>query len=159
MRAFFLFLIILAAACAARAEVVRPAPDFLLSGPSGAPGSLSKLRGQPVVVVVASSPRTLAFRRQIARLRNEFERLASQKTLFIAAFTQEPGAVPSNIPFLTAADGPSVAAALGITSGFGIAVIGRDGNLDIVTSRILPGQRVLDIVNNSFVSQQRLRRL
>lgn len=159
MRTLPICLSLVALACTAQAEVVRPAPDFRLQATSGPATSLSKLRGQPVVVIVAETPRTLAFRRQLARLRNDYERLAAQKTLFIAAFTQEPGVIPSNIPFLTAADGQAVASALGFNSRFGIAIVGRDGNLDIITTRVLPGQRVLDIINNSFVSQQQLRRL
>lgn len=138
------------------AEVVRPAPEIRLAEPAGGRASLSKLRGQPVVVLVAPSPRSRAFRRQLARLEAEYQRLAAQKTLFVAAFTQEAGVVPSNIPFFLAADGAAAASALGISSG--IAVIGRDGNLDAVTPRLLEGQRVLDIIANSFVSQQRMRR-
>ncbi|MCX7868894.1 MAG: hypothetical protein N2322_02985 [Terrimicrobiaceae bacterium] len=158
-RTLLLTAVLFGASFVSRAEVVRPAPDIRLAGPQGQARSISAFRGQPVVVVVAPGPRSRAFRTQLARLRPEFERLAAQKTLFIAAFTQEPGSVPSNIPFLTAADGPATAAALGLNSAFGIAIIGRDGNLDIVTPRVLPGQRVLDIINNSFVSQERLRRL
>ena len=143
----------------ARAEVVRPAPDIRLLVPSGPSRSLAQFRGQPVVLILASSPRCLAFRRQIAHLRGDFERLASQKTLFIAAFTRETGTIRSNIPFLTAADGAAIAANYGLNAEFGIAIIGRDGNLDLTSSRILPGQRVLDIINNSFVAQQQLRKL
>ena len=41
---------------------------------------------------------------------------------------------------------------------FTIAFIGRDGNLDYVTNKVLPAQRVYDIVGNSFVTQQNMRR-
>jgi hypothetical protein len=71
-----------------------------------------------------------------------FERLAAQKVVFVAAFTEQSGRVPSNIPFAIAADGPRAGSAFGTTQGFSIAIIGLDGNIDYITSRVLPGQRV-----------------
>ena len=66
--------------------------------------------------------------------------------------------VRSNIPFVTDADGPGVASAFEAGGGFAIAVIGRDGNLDYFGKKVLPCQRIYDILNNSFAVQKALRR-
>jgi hypothetical protein len=142
-----------------QAEVVRPAPDIKWLDASGKEQSLSKFRGQPVVVLIAPSVRSWRFRRQLARLRPAFERLAAQKVVFVAALTAEPGRIPSNIPFAIASDGPRVGFEYDSPDGFAIAIIGRDGNIDYLTNRVLYGQRVLDVVMNSYVMQTRLRRL
>ena len=41
---------------------------------------------------------------------------------------------------------------------FRIAFIGRDGNLDYVTNKVIPAQRVYDLIGNSFVPQRDMRR-
>jgi hypothetical protein len=90
-----------------------------------------------------------------------FERYAADKVVFIAAFTEEPGRIRSNIPFLVAADGPRVGFDYGEFGGgerFTIAFIGKDGNLDYVTNKVIPAQRVFDIIKNSFVIQRAMRR-
>ena len=87
-----------------------------------------------------------------------FERYAAQKTVFIAAFTQEGGVIRSNIPFMVAADGPRVGYEYESGERFGIAFIGRDGNLDYVTNKVIPAHRVYDLINNSFVAQRNMRR-
>ena len=51
-------------------------------------------------MLIAPSPRNRAFRSQLGQLRKMFERYAAQKTVFIAAFTQEGGVIRSNIPFM-----------------------------------------------------------
>ena len=84
--------------------------------------------------------------------------LAAHKTVFIAAFTQEGGVIRSNIPFMVAADGPRVGFEYESGERFGIAFIGRDGNLDYVTNKVIPAHRVYDLINNSFVSQRNMRR-
>jgi hypothetical protein len=78
--------------------------------------------------------------------------------VMVAAFTEEPGVIRSNIPFVLAANPGAVAQSYGVAGDFAVFVIGRDGNLDEISDRVLPGQRVLDIINNSFVAQRDNRR-
>ena len=90
------------------AVVVRQAPNINWIDSTGRQRALSALEGQPVIVLIAPSPRDRAFRSQLGQLRKMFERYAAHKTVFIAAFTQEGGVIGSNIPFMVAADGPRV---------------------------------------------------
>jgi hypothetical protein len=140
------------------AVVVRPAPNVNWIDSTGRQKSLSTLRGQPVVILIAPNPRDRAFRAQLGQLRKMFERYAAQKAVFIAAFTQEGGVVRSNIPFMVAADGPRVGFDYEGSERFRIAFIGRDGNLDYVTNRVVPAQRVYDLIINSFTFQRQMRR-
>jgi hypothetical protein len=66
--------------------------------------------------------------------------------------------IRSNIPFMVAADGPRVGYEYESGERFGIAFIGRDGNLDYVTNKVIPAHRVYDLINNSFVAQRNMRR-
>lgn len=158
MRLYFAIVFFLVLAVGAPAEVARWAPDFswLKSGSNRA--SLKSLRGQPVVLVVAPSPRHGKFRKQAKQLQKTYQLLGNDKAVMAAAFTSEPGAVRSNIPFVLAADPAAVARAYGVAGDFAVFVIGRDGNLDEISDRVLSGQRVLDIINNSFVAQRESRR-
>jgi len=61
-------------------------------------------------------------------------------------------------PFLTVNDPAAVAASYDTGKGFAVAVIGRDGNLDCLSTRPLPGQRILDLVNNNASVQEQMRR-
>ncbi|HEY5792797.1 MAG TPA: hypothetical protein VIS74_05825, partial [Chthoniobacterales bacterium] len=110
------------------------------------------------VVLIAPSPRAWAFRSQVGQLQQVYERLAAMKAVCIAAFTEENGRIRSNIPFAGVPDGPRVAYDYNVQRGFAIGVIGRDGNLDYIDNRVTSGQRVLDIIQNSFVLQAQLRR-
>lgn len=159
MRRFYAFALALALLLpAASAEVVRPAPDFvwLKSGARGA--SLRSLRGQPVVIVVATSPRLMAFHSQVGQLKQVYQLLGNERMVAIAAFTQEPGVIRSNIPFVLAANPGAVKSSYGVSGDFAIFVIGKDGNIDLAEDRVVPGQRILDVINNSFVVQQANRR-
>ncbi len=140
------------------ALVANRAPDILWINSAGKTGNLSAFKGQPVVLLIAPSPDSRAFRSQLNRLKGIYERMGSQKVVFIAAFTQAGGRVPSNIPFVLAADGPRVGFDFNSQERFAIAIIGRDGNLDYFTNRVLPGQRVFDVIANSFVTQTLMRR-
>jgi hypothetical protein len=84
--------------------------------------------------------------------------MASQGMLFFAAFTTEGGRIPSKNPFILVDDPVSVASSYDISKGFAIAVIGRDGNLDCLSTKPLPGQRVLDLSLNNADVQLQLRR-
>jgi hypothetical protein len=158
MKRLALALLVALAAPILRAEVVRPAPEFFWTDASGARQSSKSLLGRPVVVLVADSPRSWAFRSQVGQLQKMYERIANDKTVCVAAFSREPGVVRSNIPFVIASDGPRVAYDLQSERGFAIAIIGKDGNLDYSGNRVLPAQRVFDILGNSFAVQKSLRR-
>jgi hypothetical protein len=150
----FLVVAALALPAVCRAEVVRPAPDFvwLTSGAKGK--SLKSLRGQPVVLIVAESPRQRIFRAQVGQLKKVYQLLGNDKMVAIAAFTREPGVIRSNIPFVLAADPGAVSSVYGVQGNFAVFVIGKDGNIDALSDRVLSGQRIIDIINNSFVVQR-----
>jgi hypothetical protein len=78
--------------------------------------------------------------------------------LFFAAFTTEGGRIPSNIPFILVDDTSATASSYDAPNGFSIAVIGRDGNLDCLSTKPLPGQRILDLAMNNAQVQEQLRR-
>jgi hypothetical protein len=142
----------------ATAEVVRPAPDFIWLS-SGAKGkSLKSLRGQPVVLVVAESPRQRIFRAQVGQLKKVYQLLGNEKMVAVAAFTREPGVIRANIPFILTADPGYVSSIYGVQGNFAVFVIGQDGNIDALSDKVLPGQRIIDIINNSFVIQRNNRR-
>lgn len=159
-------LLLLGAACAAsaapeagdRAPTVNAAPGFSGGASVGRSITLSSIRGKPVLLLIAPSPGNAAFRRQCSELRGYYERLAAQGLICFAAFTAESGRVPSNIPFVLANDPAAVASAYGVTEGFAVAVIGIDGNLDCLSTRPLPGYRVLDLVLNNAGMQRQLRK-
>lgn len=153
-----LILLLALAAGTLNADVVRPSPEYSWVDATGARKSSKAFLGRPVVVLVANSPRDWAFRSQVGQLQKMYERLAAEKIVCVAAFSQTPGVVRSNIPFVIAADGPRLAYDLQVTKGFAIAVIGKDGNLDYFGRRVVPVRRIYDILDNSFVVQKALRR-
>jgi hypothetical protein len=156
-KALLLVVLILSLGAAARADVVRPAPGFNLDGVAK-PMSLRGFRGQAVVLVFTRTARDGDFRRQVARLRALYSQFATEKVIFVAAIEQGPADVPSDIPFAIAANGPQVAADYGVTGRFAIAVIGVDGNLDLITNKVIAAERVRDTVFNNFESQQESRK-
>lgn len=145
-------------ASAKESYVVNAAPAFAGGASAGRNILLSSLRGKPVVLVIAPSPKDWAFRRQIGELRGNYERLAAQGILCFAAFTSEGGRIKSNIPFILVNDPVATAAAYDIQKGFAIAVIGRDGNLDCLSTKPLPAYRVLDLIMNNAAMQEQLRK-
>lgn len=149
----------LALGCAmvADARVVRPAPDFTWTDYNGKAMSLASLKGQPVVLIIAPSPTDRTFRAQIGQLQKAYQRFAAAKLVCFAAFTSEGGTVKSNIPFIVAPDGPRVAFLYDVPAGFAIAVIGPDGNLDCLWRKVLPAQRILDIMDNNYEVQRGFR--
>ncbi len=136
--------------------VVRLAPAFTFG--SAGKNTLGSLRGQPVVLVVAQSGKTRALRSQLKSLVNNYHECAARGAVFIAALSDGGGTVPSDIPFALAHNGPSVAAAYGMRGDFLLAVIGRDGNLDLVTEKPVPGGRVLEVIKNNGDLQEKSRR-
>jgi len=158
MKTVFCAILLALLAPVLKADVVRPAPEFFWVDSTGARKSSKALLGRPVILLIADSPRQWAFRSQVGQLQTMYERIAADKAVCVAAFSQAPGVVRSNIPFVLAADGPQTAFNLQIQRGFGIAIIGKDGNLDYIGSRVIPAQRIYDILDNSYVVQRALRR-
>jgi hypothetical protein len=137
---------------------VNLAPPFSGGANAGKNISLNSLRGKPVILVIAPSPRDHAFRKQMKELRGHYERLAAQGMIGFVAFTSEGGRIPSNIPFILVNDPAGTSAAYDVEKGFAIAVIGRDGNLDCLSVKPLPGYRINDLVINNAGMQTLLRR-
>ena len=157
---FFLFFAILAvslAATEATSSVVAPAPDFSWKQ-EGKEAHLSSLRGKPVLLLIARSPKTGALRTQLRELRGNYEKLAAQGMVACVAWTQKEGRIPSNIPFITLLHGAATAEAYGVQESFAVAVIGADGNLDCLSKRPLPGARIHDLIDASYTTQTLLRR-
>ncbi|MFM8718258.1 MAG: hypothetical protein ACKOFH_01815, partial [Chthoniobacterales bacterium] len=77
---FRTFLLVAAFALPAvcRADVVRPAPDFAWLTSGAKSKSLKSLRGQPVVLVVAESPRQRIFRAQVGQLKKVYQLLGNE---------------------------------------------------------------------------------
>ncbi len=137
-----------------KSAVVRPAPDFTFPGISKSQ-SLKGVRGQPVVLVIAKSPKNGDFKSQLKILREIYQQFANKQVIFAAAFTGESGPVKSDIPFVVVNNGPGVAGAYGLTEKdkYNIAIIGKDGNLDYQTNKVLDASRVRDVIQNSYAVQ------
>jgi len=150
-------LLLLLSAAASWAMVVRPAPDFGLAGMQKS-ASLRSFRGQAVVLVVTRSARDKQFRRELSMLKEMYSQFAAEKVIFVAAIENGPQDVQSDIPFAFAANPAQVAADYGLNGRFGIAVIGVDGNLDLITTRPILAARVRDAVFNNFEGQQAARK-
>ena len=142
---------------ALHAGVVRPAPSFTFGG-AGGKNSLGSLRGQPVVLVIAQGGKSKTLRSQMKSLTNIYHDCASRGAVFVAALADGGGTVPSDIPFVLANNGAAVAAAYGMRGDFLIAIIGRDGNLDLVTDKPIPGARVFEVIKNNGDVQEKARR-
>lgn len=148
---------IFAAGTASPAATVRNAPPFSFPSADGLK-TLASLRGQPVVLVIARSAKVKALRDQLKNLKSVYHDLSSRGTVFVAAIVEGDAAVASNIPFAIASNGPGVAAAYGMRGDFLIAIIGRDGNVDVQTDKALAGKRVLEVLKNNFDVQEKSRR-
>lgn len=139
--------------------VVRSAPEFTFLAAGDRAKPLKSLRGQPVVLLIADSPRTGAFRKQLKYLREIYSQFASRNVVFAAAFkdgNSEP--VESDVPFALVNNGAAVASAYGVKEEFCIAIIGKDGNIDYQTPKVLTPQRIRDVIQNSFAVQAEARR-
>ena len=146
-----------AMATASPAATVRNAPPFTFPSADGMK-TLASLRGQPVVLIIARSAKVKALRTQLKNLKSVYHDLSSRGTSFVAAIAEGDPSVASNIPFAIASNGPGVAAAYGMRGDFLIAIIGRDGNMDVQTDKPLAGKRVLEVLKNNFDVQEKSRR-
>jgi hypothetical protein len=112
-----------------------------------------------VVLIFAENPDQKLFIKQIKELNRRSKQLASRYTLFFVAFTKETGLITrTDIPFVILPDPGSVADAYRV-GDFGIAVISTDGNVDYATDRVITGQKVLDVILNSYSAQVQARRI
>ena len=141
----------------ARANVVRLAPNIHWNAAGSRVNSLTAIRGKAVVLLIADSPDTKAFRKQVKKLWSLYHQFSSRDVIFIVAFRSaahriEP-AIPSNIPFIVAENGASVAANYGVRGDFNLIVIGKDGNVDYQTNRVCAAQRIEDVITNSYAQQ------
>ena len=138
----------------ASAVVMEPAPNFTFEGAGGKAASLKSLRGQPVVLLIATSPRDRRFRSQVKKLAGRYRQFASRNAVFFAAFRQNPELPQSDIPFAVAVNGAKVANDYGIGDApFALVVIGKDGNIDLKTTKVYGPERVQDVIDNSYVVQ------
>jgi hypothetical protein len=110
------------------------------------------------VLVIGRDARDKYFRRQVYRLRSMYQVFATEKVLFVAAIENGPAEVPSDIPFVTAANPAQVASDYGVSGRFAIAVIGVDGNLDLITDKVISAERVRDVVFNNYEGQAEARK-
>lgn len=147
-----------AASLFAASPVVRPAPDFSYSG-IGGNKSLRSLRGQPVILILTKTPKTKAFRKQLKAIAPLYQEFASRGTVIAAAFSEGDGEVQSNIPVVVVNNGAAAASTYELTGDFAIAIIGRDGNLDLLTDKVLPAFRIREVIQNNFEVQNSARKV
>jgi hypothetical protein len=111
-----------------------------------------------VVLLVARSADDRILRKQLRYLEEVYQQFASKKVVFAVALREGEGPIPSDIPMAVVNDGPGVASAFGVDDRFQIVIIGRDGNIDYQTSKVLPGERVRDVIQNAYPVQAEARR-
>ena len=157
MRQLLLAGFLIVSLTASQASVVRLAPEFAFPGP-GKTQSLKSLRGQAVVLLIAKTPKSRAFKKQLKYLKEIYEQFASKQVVFIAALGDGAGPVQSDIPFVVASNGAAVATAYGAQDDFNLVIIGKDGNVDYQTNKVCPPERVRDVIQNSFVVQEGSRK-
>lgn len=158
MRSALITLLALLLAASSQAAAIHLAPEFTFIGAGEKARSLRSLRGQPVVVIIADTARSGALKKQLKNLESVYQELASKGAVFVAAIVKGDDPIPSNIPVAIASNGAAVAGSYGVAKGFQIAIIGRDGNLDYQTNKVLPPERVRDVIQNSYEVQVSARK-
>ena len=153
-----LLAVLLLVAVNLQAAPARLAPEFTFLGAGDKARALRSLRGQSVILLISDSPKRRAFRKQLEYLEEIYQQFASKGVIVVAAVPDTETPVPSNIPVTRAINGAAIAGTYGATEGFQIAIIGRDGNLDYQTRKVLPPERVRDVIQNSFAVQQGARK-
>lgn len=139
------------------ASVVQMAPNFTWES-AGRANSLRSVKGQPVVLIIARNARMGVFKAQVNWLRKVYEDFASRKVIFAAAIENGDADIHSDIPFVIVNNAAQIAADFGVNDSFAIIIIGRDGNVDYQTTKVLTGTRVRDVIVNSFVEQNERRK-
>jgi len=150
----FSFVLLLLTSLALSAAVVRLAPNFALNG-VGSSTTLRSFSGRSVVLIVAESARDKAVKAQVKKLKDLYQEFASRQVVFIAAFRDGSSSddLHSDIPFVIARDGVKVTADYEVNEPFNLIIIGKDGNVDMQTSRVCPATRVRDVIINSYAAQ------
>ena len=139
-------------------EVVRLAPNFGLQG-TGTNSTLRSFQGKSVVLIVAKSATDHRVKDQVEKLKELYQEFASRQVIFIAALQDPSSNILSDIPFVLAKDGNQVAVDYSVKQGdFNLMIIGKDGNVDLQTSKVCSAARGSDVLINSFVVQSAARR-
>ena len=145
------------AACAASAglaAVAALAPDFSWDPAGCTIHNLKGLRGVSVFLLMARSPKEKDFVEQVKRMKDLYPEFAARKVVCAAAFLENPDErIPSDIPFVVVSNGPQVIADYGAKGSFDVVVIGPDGNIDMSTTKVVPGTRLRDMVINTYAVQ------
>lgn len=138
-----------------KAEVVRPAPDLAFTLKEGKTRSLSSFRGQPLILLLADSPKRGPFKAQLKALEGSYDRLANRGVVVAAGFKKGAAeALRTNIPLVEPADGSTACTAFGLKGDFAIVLIGPDGNIDYQTGKVININRILEVMQNSFEIQK-----
>jgi hypothetical protein len=138
-----------------RAEVARPAPDLPFPVQAGKARSLSSFRGQPLVLLLADSPKRGSFCAQLKALEDAFDRLANRSTVVAVGFKKgNSETLRTNIPLVELPDGATACNAFELKGDFAIVLVGPDGNIDYQTGKVLNINRILEVMQNSFVPQK-----
>ena len=137
----------------AQGAVVRPASNFSFLTAGNKNATLTSLRGQAVVLLISDSANKRAFKKQLRYLEEIYQQFASKQVIFVAALKDPALPVKSNIPFVLANDAGGVAAAYDTQESFNLVIIGKDGNVDYKTNKVCTGERVRDVIQNSFAVQ------
>jgi uncharacterized protein YccT (UPF0319 family) len=141
------------------AEVIRPAPVVSFPAIDGHQRTIKSYLGQPMIILLADSPKRGDFRTQLKEMEKSFDRLSIQRTVIAAAFRNpNPGEIQSNIPVITLPDGAQACEAFQFKGKFAIALIGPDGNLDYITNNVLNINRILEVMQNSYEVQKAAHR-
>ncbi len=125
----------------------------------GKPRTLASFKGQPLILLLADSPKRRAFKAQLKELESSFDRLAIRGTLVAAGFKGgDPSAVRTNVPLVHLPEGPSACAAFRLKGDFAIVLVGPDGNIDYQTEKVLNMNRILEVMQNSYEVQKAAQR-
>ena len=152
----FLIVVPIVSGAVTETPLVQLAPDFSFRDAKGHISSLKSLRGKPVILLVAPSAGKGRFRKEVKTINRASRSFTSRKAVFVTAFAQGGEMMRGELSFLLATDASRIATAYGIDpNSYGLFVIGPDGNLDLRSTRVLSAQRIIDVIDNSYVVQAR----
>jgi hypothetical protein len=138
-----------------QANVPRPAPDLPFLEQAGKTKRLSSFRGQPLILLLADSPKRGSFRAQLKALEDAFDRLANRGTVVAVGFKNGAAdPVRSNVPLVSLPEGAAACNAFELREDFAIVLIGPDGNVDYRTGKVLNINRILEVMQNSLEVQK-----